>query len=165
MPYTYQFPRPAVTADVVLVGLAAGRLFLLLVERGHDPFAGCWALPGGFLEPDEPLERAARRELEEETGLVVDELEQVAAYGDPGRDPRGHVVTVAYLGLVRLAGHPPHAASDAASAAWFGVDDLPPLAFDHDRIIADALASLRERFRLRPERYPLLSEEGVHLDR
>jgi 8-oxo-dGTP diphosphatase len=159
-PYTYPFPRPAVTADVVLFGAAAGGLQVLLVERAHDPFAGHWALPGGFVDLDEPLERAARRELEEETGLVVADLDQLAAYGDPGRDPRGHVVTVAYLGLVRKADHLPRAASDAAGAAWWPVAGLPRLAFDHDRVIADGIERLRELVHLRPERFPAWSGEG-----
>lgn len=147
MPYTYPFPRPAVTADVVLLAPGEGDLEVLLVERGHDPFAGRWALPGGFVDQDEPLEAAARRELEEETGLAVGALEQLGAYGDPGRDPRGHVVTVAYLALVRAAEHRPRAGSDAASARWWPVAALPPLAFDHDRVIADALARARGRSR------------------
>jgi len=145
MSHTYPYPRPAVTADVVLFGTCGGELQVLLVERGHPPFAGCWALPGGFVDSDEPLERAARRELVEETGLEVGPLEQLGAYGDPGRDPRGHVVTIAFTGLVEVDSHPPRAGSDAARSAWFPVRALPALAFDHDRIVADGLARLRER--------------------
>lgn len=147
MSYTYPYPRPAVTADVVLFGRGVGGLQVLLIERGHPPFAGCWALPGGFVDSDEPLERAARRELDEETGLEVGPLEQLGAYGDPGRDPRGHVVTIAFVGLVEAAAHRPRAASDAARCAWFPVDALPPLAFDHDRIVADGLERFRGRDR------------------
>jgi len=145
MGYTYPFPRPAVTADVVLFGRGRSGLEVLLIQRGHARFAGSWALPGGFVELDEPLERAARRELAEETGLEVGPLEQLGAYGDPGRDPRGHVVTIAYVGLVEAAARSPRAASDAAGSAWYPVDALPPLAFDHDRIIADGLARVRSR--------------------
>jgi 8-oxo-dGTP diphosphatase len=145
MSYTYEYPRPAVTADVVLFGHRGGDLHVLLVERGHPPFAGCWALPGGFVDSDEPLEKAARRELAEETGLEVGPLEQLRAYGDPGRDPRGHVVTIAFVGLVEVDHHQPRAASDAARSAWFPVSALPPLAFDHDRIVADGIARVCER--------------------
>ena len=131
------------TADVVLFSHGKRDLEVLLIERGHPPFAGRWALPGGFVDQDEPLERAARRELTEETGLEVGPLQQLGAYGDPGRDPRGHVVTVAFIGVVEAAAHPPRAASDAARSAWFPVSALPPLAFDHDRIVADGLERLR----------------------
>jgi 8-oxo-dGTP diphosphatase len=142
--YCYPFPRPAVTADVACFAEEGGRSYLLLIQRNHEPFAGRWALPGGFVDEDESLEAAALRELEEETGLTGVALEQFGAYGDPGRDPRGHTVTIAYLARLprRLRAA---AADDAASADWFPVDELPPLAFDHDRVIADALRRYRER--------------------
>src|SRR5216683_6447773 len=94
--YTYDYPRPAVTVDIVVVARGA-RPKVLLIRRKHDPFAGCWAIPGGFVGMDETLEAAARRELKEETGLTVDALEQLYAFGDPGRDPRGRTIAVAYL--------------------------------------------------------------------
>jgi 8-oxo-dGTP diphosphatase len=158
MVWSYPFPRPAVTADALLFRRAGSTLEVLLIERGHDPFAGYWALPGGFVEPDEPLERAARRELAEETGLAVSELVQLGAFGDPGRDPRGHVVTVVYLGLVRAEPQPLEAASDAARAQWWPLERLPSLAFDHDRIIAAGRDRLRELARLRPQRFRLFAE-------
>lgn len=140
--YTYPFPRPAVTADVVCIANVAGRLHVLLIERNHPPFAGCWAIPGGFVDRDESLEDAARRELEEETTLEVDDLEQLGAYGDPGRDPRGHTVTIAFIAKVTECS-PAKGSDDAARAEWFSVEELPSLAFDHDRILADAVKRYR----------------------
>jgi 8-oxo-dGTP diphosphatase len=141
-PYCYPHPRPSVTADVACFVEEDGRLTLLLIQRGHDPFAGRWALPGGFVNEDEALDAAALRELEEETGVTGVAIEQFGAYGDPGRDPRGHTVTVAFLARldarVEAVG-----ADDATSARWFPVDELPPLAFDHDRVIADAVRRYR----------------------
>jgi len=141
--FCYPFPRPSVTADVACIADVDGRATILLIQRRHDPFAGRWALPGGFVNENEALEAAALRELEEETGVAGVRLEQVGAYGDPGRDPRGHTVTAAYLARVskEIAAT---AADDAADAAWFPVDALPPLAFDHALIIADALRRYRE---------------------
>ena len=138
MPH-YDFHRPALTADVVAIaGTAAPRV--LLIRRGHDPFVGQWALPGGFVDEWERPEDAARRELAEETGLAhTGPLAIVGVYGEPGRDPRGWTVSAVYLALledeVAVDG-----GDDAAEAAWFGADALPPLAFDHQLIIADALA-------------------------
>ncbi len=140
--FTYPFPRPAVTADVVCIANVAGRLHVLLIERNHPPFAGCWAIPGGFVDQDESLEDAARRELEEETTLEVDDLEQLGAYGDPGRDPRGHTVTVAFIAKFTEC-LPAKGSDDAARAEWFSVEELPSLAFDHDRILADAVKRYR----------------------
>ncbi len=140
--YTYPVPRPALTADVVCLAEDDGRLHVLLIERNHPPFAGCWAIPGGFVDENESLEDAARRELLEETTLADVAIEQFGAYGDPGRDPRGHTVTVAFLArldtCVAVVG-----SDDAARAEWFPVDELPALAFDHDRILADALRRYR----------------------
>jgi 8-oxo-dGTP diphosphatase len=134
--------RPSVTVDVAVFAPEAGTLKLLLIQRGHDPFAGAWALPGGFIEPDETLEASARRELQEETGLQVGSLTPVATFGDPGRDPRGRTLTVLFRAL--LANVPVVSGQDDASdAAWFALDALPPLAFDHDRVIAAAIADLR----------------------
>jgi 8-oxo-dGTP diphosphatase len=128
-----------------------GDLAVLLVKRKHAPFRGAWALPGGFVNPDEPLVQAAFRELAEETGIrsgVV--LDQLGAYGDPGRDPRGHTVTVAFYSFLVVA-PPPIAGDDAAAAAWHELRALPRLAFDHDRIIAHARGSLRERLVEHPQ--------------
>ncbi len=138
MAYTYAYPRPALTVDVVLLRPTEAGPEVLLIQRRHAPFEGRWALPGGFVEPDEPLEAAARRELAEETGLRGMALHQVAAFGDPGRDPRGWTVSVAFWGWVGT--HPtPRAGDDASDARWWPVRDLPPLAFDHAAIIAAAL--------------------------
>jgi 8-oxo-dGTP diphosphatase len=144
---TYDYPRPAVTADTAVFRGPAHARELLLVQRGADPFAGMWALPGGFVEADEPLEHCARRELAEETGLSPEgELVHVGAYGDPGRDPRGWTVTVLYA-VVLGAGEPDAVAGgdDAAEAAWHRVASLPPLAFDHDRLARDAEALVASR--------------------
>jgi len=144
VPYTYEFPRPMVTVDAILVregGRPGAPREVLLVRRGQEPFEGMWAIPGGFVEMDEDLARAARRELMEETGLDVDSLEQFRTFGKPGRDPRGRQITVAYLAIVSRELPSPRAGDDAAEAGWFGLDALPPLAFDH----AEVLARVRAR--------------------
>ncbi len=144
-----------------------GVLEVLLVRRARPPFRGRWALPGGFVEPDEALDEAARRELEEETGICGVYLEQLYTFGDPGRDPRGRAVTVAYWALVREA--EPRPASDAAEAAWFPADRPPPLAFDHAGILRTALRRLRAKlsyttvgFQLLPERFTLSDLQGLY---
>jgi 8-oxo-dGTP diphosphatase len=140
--YCYSHPRPAMTVDLACFAETAGGTQVLLIRRRRDPFAGRWALPGGFVDEFEPLEAAAARELEEETGLTGVSLDQFRAYGDPGRDPRGHTVTIVFIGRLtapaEIAG-----ADDAEDAAWFPVDQLPPLAFDHDRIVPEAVARYR----------------------
>lgn len=134
--HCYPYPHPAVSTDVVLFTLRENRLQLLLIERAGEPFAGFWALPGGFLDIGEDLETCAARELAEETGLREIYLEQLYTFGDPGRDPRERVISVTYFALVSPDRLEPHAASDAAAAAWVPLDELPPLAFDHGKIIA-----------------------------
>lgn len=136
--WCYEFPRPAVTTDAVI--FRPSRRAVLLVRRADEPFEGEWALPGGYVDQDEDLLASVRRELEEETGLVVDDLEQLRAYGTPGRDPRGHTVSIAFVG--RDEGQEPEAADDAEEAKWWSVDDLPDLAFDHDVIISDAVEAV-----------------------
>jgi 8-oxo-dGTP diphosphatase len=138
MPYTYDYPRPAVTVDCVIFALEGGDLDVLLIQRDKEPFAGQWALPGGFVEEGESLEEAARRELREETGLTGIVLEQLGAFGQPGRDPRGWTVSVVFYALVRRADHHARAADDARKVDWFPVRGLPPLAFDHDKILEAA---------------------------
>ena len=134
-PYESAHPRPAVTVDLVV--LCAGEL--LLIERGNEPFAGSWALPGGFVDPDERVEDAAARELEEETGVVlpVEELQLVGCFSAPGRDPRGWTISLAFA--AHLDERPQAAAADdAAALAWHPLTDLPPLAFDHADVVAQA---------------------------
>ncbi len=138
---------PAVTVDVVLFKLTERRLQVLFVRRGRPPFEGMWALPGGFVEANEPLEVAARRELEEETGLREVYLEQLHTFGDPGRDPRGWVISIAYLGLARPSSNAARAGDDAMDVAWFPVTALPALAFDHARMVALAQQRLQRRVR------------------
>ena len=142
--YTYSWPRPNVTVDAVVFRPGPEkRLEILLIRRDRAPFAGCWALPGGFVEEHEPLDAAAARELAEETGLKGVALCQLRAFGDPGRDPRGHTISIAYTGDA-----PPDARAlggdDAREAAWFPLDALPALAFDHLKIVEYALACRNE---------------------
>ena len=133
MAHTYEYPRPAVTVDMVIV--VSGRV--LLIRRGHEPFKGLWALPGGFLDIDEELDHAAARELEEETGLKRIAMHQIGAFGTVGRDPRGRSVSIVYM--AELDEEPiTRAGDDAAETGWFPMDRLPKLAFDHAEIIAHA---------------------------
>jgi 8-oxo-dGTP diphosphatase len=141
--YTYDYPRPAVTVDVVIVSDEPDPR-VLLIRRKHDPFAGMWALPGGFIEMSEPLEAAARRELYEETGVEAAQLEQLHTFGDPRRDPRGRTISVAYLAIVDADKLKPRAADDAAEAGWHSLHRPPPLAFDHGEILACASRRLLE---------------------
>lgn len=169
MPFTYPYPRPSVTCDVVVFTMRADDLAVLLVKRKEEPFKGAWALPGGFVNENEALERAASRELYEETGLTGARLEQLGAFGDPGRDPRGHTITVAYVTFV-VAEARVAAGDDAAAVEWHAFKNLslagapprsipppPPknrrrsgigpsgsveLAFDHARIVARAYRRL-----------------------
>lgn len=133
--FCYEHPHPAVTTDVVLFTLREQRLKLLLIERAAPPFAGSWALPGGFLEIGEDLEACARRELEEETGISDLCLEQLYTFGRPDRDPRERVISVIYHALVPAERLHPRAGSDAAQTSWFALDALPRLAFDHEEVI------------------------------
>jgi 8-oxo-dGTP diphosphatase len=142
--YTYDYPRPAVTVDVVIV-TREERPRVLLIRRKHDPFAGMWAIPGGFVNMDEGLEDAARRELREETGVQARRLEQLHAFGDPGRDPRGRTISVAYLAQVDHGRLKPRAADDAAEVAWHPLHRPPRLAFDHAAILALARKRLAAR--------------------
>jgi len=133
--FSYAYPHPAVTTDVVLFTIEEEALKVLLIERAAEPYSGHWALPGGFIEIDEDLEAGALRELEEETGVTGVWLEQLYTFGQPDRDPRERVITVAYYALVPIDRLYVRAASDARDAAWFACKDLPPLAFDHREII------------------------------
>lgn len=139
MEYTYKYPRPAVTADCVVITREAEPK-VLLIQRGADPYKGCWAFPGGFMNMDETTEQCAIRELEEETGLKVSTVRQIGAYSKVDRDPRGRTITVAYLAIIdkpaQVTGQ-----DDAAKAEWFPLSALPELAFDHADIMADAINS------------------------
>ena len=137
MEYTYKYPRPAVTADcVVMTNEPLPKV--LLIQRGADPFKGAWAFPGGFMNMDETTEQCAIRELEEETGLKVTTVRQIGAYSKVDRDPRGRTITVAYLAIIdspkKVIGQ-----DDAAKAEWFPITELPHLAFDHYDIMQDAV--------------------------
>ena len=137
MAYTYKYPRPAVTADCVVITRETEPK-VLLIQRGDQPFKGGWAFPGGFMNMDETTEQCAVRELEEETGLRLSKIQQIGAYSKVDRDPRGRTITVAYLAIVdepvAVTGQ-----DDAAKAQWFPIDALPPLAFDHEDIMKDAI--------------------------
>jgi 8-oxo-dGTP diphosphatase len=159
MPHTYEYPRAALTVDCVVFGLDDEDLKVLLIQRALPPFEGKWALPGGFVRVTETLEEAARRELEEETGLSQVFLEQLYTFGGVERDPRERVVSVAYYALVKLSDHDVHAATDARDAAWFGVHDVPTLAFDHATILQTALERLRGKVRYQPIGFELLPKK------
>jgi 8-oxo-dGTP diphosphatase len=132
--YCYAYPRPAVTVDVVIV-TREKQPRVLLVRRKHDPFADMWAIPGGFVDMEESLETAARRELQEETGVTTGRLDQVGVFDAPGRDPRGRVISIAYLARVQPSRVKPRAGDDAAEVGWHPLHHLPPLAFDHAEIL------------------------------
>jgi 8-oxo-dGTP diphosphatase len=133
MPYTYEYPRPAVTTDAILLSKVE-EYHILLIERGAEPYKGCWALPGGFVEMDEELEDACAREVKEETGLDVGGLQQFYTAGTVGRDPRGRTISVVFWCEVEGMPQPQHG-DDAAKAQWFPLSGLPQLAFDHEFII------------------------------
>ncbi len=143
--YTYKYPRPAVTADALVFRKNTGNTEVLLIMRGHPPFEGMWACPGGFIEMEETPETAAVRELQEETGLSEVELFQFHTYGTVNRDPRHRTIAIAYAGLLTNNDAKISGGDDAADARWFNIIDLPTLAFDHDLIVKDAIAFGREK--------------------
>ena len=152
--YTYDYPRPAVTTDCVIFGFDKMGLSVLLIERGLEPFKGNWAFPGGFLKMDEDAESGARRELREETGFEPASIEQFGTFTEVNRDPRGRVITIAYYALVQkgdvIGG------DDAAQARWFPINEVPQLAFDHDRILRVALKTLKEKIHFQPIGFELM---------
>jgi 8-oxo-dGTP diphosphatase len=156
MPYTYQYPHPAVTVDCIIFALHDNDLKVLLIQRKTDPYREKWALPGGFVEINESIEEAAKRELFEETGVKNVFLEQLYTFGEPKRDPRERVITVAYYSLVKLDEHTIRAASDALNACWFPIHKLPPLAFDHEKIMAIATKRLQGKVLYAPVVFELL---------
>lgn len=154
--YTYDYPRPAVTTDCVIFGYDGKELKVLLIERGIEPFKGCWAFPGGFLNMDEDALAGARRELKEETGLENAFIEQFHTFSEPGRDPRGRVITIAHYALVKI--QEVEGGDDAAQARWFPIGEVPPLAFDHDRILRMAMSRLKEKIHFEPVGFELLPD-------
>jgi 8-oxo-dGTP diphosphatase len=154
MSHTYQFPRPALTVDCVVFAVDEDVLKVLLVQRGGEPFAGAWALPGGFVRLEETTDQAALRELREETGLSQVFLEQLYTFSSLDRDPRERVVSVAHYALVRPAAV--QGGTDASQARWFGLAEAPPLAFDHSEILSVALERLRGKVRYQPLGFELL---------
>ncbi len=143
MRYCYDYPRPMVTVDILLLRGKPSNPEVLLIRRANPPFAGYWALPGGFVDENEGLETAAQRELEEETGLTGVPLRQLGAFGDPGRDPRGHTITIVYGAVIEPeSASAVRAGDDARQASWFPLQALPPLAFDHQHLIKTCLPRL-----------------------
>lgn len=158
--YTYEYPRPALTTDCVIFGFNGQQLHVLLIERGQAPFKGDWALPGGFLKENETVEECAKRELEEETGLKEGfYLEQFHVFSRRDRDPREHVVTVAFLALVRMSDYNLVASTDAADVSWWDVEALPTLAFDHRDIVKEARQHLKDMLQIKPLVFNLLNEK------
>lgn len=154
--YTYQYPHPAVTTDCVVFGFDGKELRVLLIERGQDPYKGKLAFPGGFMNMDETLEECARRELQEETSLVVEKLEQFRAFSTVDRDPRERVISVAFFGLVKMAAV--QGGDDAKSAQWISLDEVPQLAFDHDYILREATRFLKKKIFFEPIGFDLLGD-------
>ena len=154
--YHYKYPHPSITTDCVIFGCDGTKLKVLLVERGIEPYKGCWAFPGGFLKMDESAEEGALRELNEETGLKDAYIKQFHAFSDPNRDPRERVVTIAYYALVRM--QEVKGGDDAAKAEWFALDEVPSLAFDHDLILRVALKELRKQIHFEPIGFELLPD-------
>ena len=156
MPYTYKYPHPSVTTDCVIFGFDGTTIKVLLIQRGIEPFKGKWAFPGGFMKIDETAEDCAKRELEEETGLKNTSVEQFYTFTDVNRDPRERVITIAHYALVRLS--EVKGGDDASFAQWFSMDEIPSLAFDHDRILRMAINQLKERICFEPIGFDLLPE-------
>ncbi|MBS9715806.1 NUDIX domain-containing protein [Pseudohalocynthiibacter aestuariivivens] len=173
MSYTYDYPHPAVTADIVIFSIRDEELHVLLIQRKLNPFKGAWALPGGFIQMDEDLETGAARELAEETGLTGIHLEQLGAFGRPDRDPRERVITIAFLALVPSDKLVLSAATDASDAQWHNLSDLPKLAFDHENILnagrerlanmvsSDIAQSARVVFKFLPGKFTLAQAQSV----
>ena len=155
--YCYKYPHPSVTTDCVIFGFNGERLQVLLIERGIEPFKGRWAFPGGFLKMDETAEDGALRELKEETGLENAYIQQLHTFSDPNRDPRERVITIAYYALVKI--QEVKGGDDEASARWFPLDEIPPLAFDHDFILRMATQRLREQIHFQPIGFELLPKK------
>ena len=156
--FCYRYPHPSITADCAVFGFDGRKLYVLLIQRGEEPYIGQWALPGGFMHMEEDIENCAQRELCEETGLTNIYLEQFHTFSAVNRDPRERVVTIAFLALVRKSERLV-AGDDAANAAWFDIENLPKLAFDHEYILSEAHRSLRQRLATSPIAFKLLDEK------
>jgi 8-oxo-dGTP diphosphatase len=175
--YSYKYPHPAVATDCVIFGFDGMKLKVLLVERGGEPFLGRWAFPGGFMRMEESAEEGAKRELKEETNLTAHYIEQFYTFSAVDRDPRERVLSIAFFALVKI--QEVVGGDDAKRAQWFAMDEIPPLAFDHDHILRKATERLRERIHFQPIGFDLLPEKftlkelqmlyeailGVHFDR
>lgn len=155
--YSYKYPHPSVTTDCVIFGFDGVKLKVLLVERGMAPYKGRWAFPGGFLNMDESAEEGALRELKEETGLEGAYIRQFHTFSAPQRDPRERVITIAYYALVKM--QEVKGGDDASDARWFALDEVPPLAFDHDQILRKAEKTLRQQIHFEPVGFELLPEK------
>lgn len=154
--YVYKYPHPAVAVDCVVFGVVSSLLQILLIQRKNEPFKDQWALPGGFIEITESLEDAVRRELFEEINFVPEYLEQIGAFGDPERDPRERVISVAYITFLNVEKATLAPNSDASRLEWFYVRNLPPLAFDHQKIVSAALTILKKKIKCEPFGYELM---------
>jgi len=143
MAYTYNYPRASVTVDIVILCRYEKQTKLLLIQRGNEPYKNKWAFPGGFIEMDEMLVESAVRELHEETGLQGVKLQQFRAYGDPGRDPRGRTVSVVFYGFTDIKNSIVAGADDAKNAAWFSLDEIPDMAFDHNLVLDELVGFLK----------------------
>ncbi len=169
MTFTYDHPHPAVTTDIAIFTIRQDELKVLLIKRALAPHQGMWALPGGFVRLDESLEEGARRELEEETGVCDVYLEQLYTFGEPDRDPRERVITVAYYALIPSEEFDIQAGSDAEGVGWFGMQELPALAFDHADILEMAYERLRAKldystiaFQFMPREFTLSELQNVY---
>jgi len=156
--FCYKYPHPAVTTDCVIFGFDGNYLKILLVKRGVDPYAGCWALPGGFLKPDETVEECAARELREETNLQTELLQPFGVFSKPDRDPRERVMTIPFLALVKYSPNV-KGGDDAREARWFDIDAMPELAFDHKEIFKKAIQQLQRIIHFEPIGFDLLEEK------
>jgi len=166
---SYEYERPALTVDVVIYTIQGNELKVLLIQRNTEPFKDMWAIPGGFVLKGENLEEAATRELAEETGVKDIYLEQLYSFGDSGRDPRGWVVTVAYYALISSDNLKIEADTDAKDVRWYSIYDLPPLAFDHQKILNLSLERLRAKleyanvgFQLLPKKFTLTALQKTY---
>ncbi|MGK7395599.1 MAG: NUDIX domain-containing protein [Candidatus Cyclobacteriaceae bacterium M3_2C_046] len=160
MAYTYKHPRPAVTTDNIIFLLEPQDISILLIRRKKDPFKGQWAFPGGFLEIEERPDQGALRELKEETGLDLPRVYQLKAFGQPDRDPRGRIISLAFYAIIQDSQAHLKAASDASEVNWFSLNNLPELAFDHHHILQEA----REYIHLKYNYYLSRSEPVDQLD-